>query len=90
MPLEVRWDEERQSDIGTHESLLQHLSLSVDDEKTKQTVKLNANVMLTPVSTSCLVNQCMIKYLMIFLARLWSGMRNCFMTLIDMMDYCSS
>jgi len=59
MPLEVRWDEERQSDIGTHESLLQHLSLSVDDELTKHMVKLNASVVLTPVSTSCLLNQCM-------------------------------
>jgi len=59
MSLEVRWDEERQSNIGTHESLLQHLSLSVDDELTKHMVKLNASVVLTTVSTSCLLNQCM-------------------------------
>lgn len=26
MPLEVRWDEERQSEIGTHHSLLQQLA----------------------------------------------------------------
>jgi len=59
MPLDIRWDEERQSDIGTHESLLQHQSLSVDDELTKHMVKLNASVVLTPISTSCLLNQCM-------------------------------
>lgn len=59
MPLEVRWDEEMQSDIDTHESLLQQLNLSVDEEKTKHTVRLNASLVLTPVSTSSPLNRCM-------------------------------
>jgi hypothetical protein len=59
MPPEVRWDEEMQSDIDTHESLLQQLNLSVDDEKTKHTVRLNASLVLTPVSTSSPLNRCM-------------------------------
>ena len=62
------------------------------DEEMPSDIGTRESVVLAPISTSGLssnVSALQTKCLVIFLARLWCGMRNCFMT-IHMKDYCNN